>query len=139
MKGWKIAAIAAVIGVGGVAVGYVAMKSIQNNKCFAQFRKLGDVNGDGVINMADIVLIDTATYSTPSSPNWNPNADLNGDGVVDVSDLNIALANFGLTYAKWLASGACGTSLTLNRPSCRGFSPCRSYTVQTSIVPIKEI
>lgn len=132
MKTWKIAAVGAALAIGAGTVVYVAAKGLQGRNLLAEFRKLGDVNGDGVINEGDVVLIETAMYSVPGVSNWNPNADLNGDGVVDVGDLNICLGNFGLTFAKWRATMGYATR-PLKCPSCR------SYTVQTAIVPIKEI
>jgi len=53
---------------------------------------LGDLNGDGVVNVSDLLILLGA---------WGPvepggfDADLNGDGVVNVSDLLILLANWG--------------------------------------------
>jgi len=56
---------------------------------------LGDINGDGVVNIYDAILLAKAFGShcanydyqgEPASPNWNPNADLDNDGVVDVYD-----------------------------------------------------
>ena len=49
----------------------------------------GDVDGDGVINVADILGIVTAWGS------HNANADVNDDGNVDVNDLLIVMANWG--------------------------------------------
>jgi hypothetical protein len=56
---------------------------------------LGDINGDGVVNICDAILLAKAYNShcanyhyqgEPASPNWNPNADLNNDGVVNIYD-----------------------------------------------------
>jgi len=47
---------------------------------------MGDINGDGVVNILDAVIIAQAWGSTPSSPNWNIRADLNHDGKVDILD-----------------------------------------------------
>jgi len=56
---------------------------------------LGDINGDGVVNIFDAILLARAYNShcanydyqgEPASPNWNPNADLNNDGVIDIYD-----------------------------------------------------
>lgn len=49
----------------------------------------GDVNGDYVTDGQDFQLVKRAIPSTPSSPNWNPNADLNDDGIVDGQDFQI--------------------------------------------------
>jgi len=54
----------------------------------------GDVSGDNNINLADLVGISNAWRSTPTSPNWNPNADLNGDGTVNLADWMIVSKNW---------------------------------------------
>lgn len=51
-----------------------------------------DVNGDGVINVIDLVLVITNFGSTNPDP---PAADVNGDGIVNVVDLLAVLTNFG--------------------------------------------
>ena len=65
---------------------------------------IGDINGDGVVNILDAILLGDAFGShgpnydyagEPASPNWNPNADLNGDGVVNILDAIILADNFG--------------------------------------------
>jgi len=67
------------------------------------FRKMGDVNRDGVIDTVDINLVAAAYGSMAGSPNWNPDADLNGDGKVDIKDLVTCNKNFGLTIEIWKA------------------------------------
>jgi PKD repeat protein len=62
-------------------------------------RLMGDVNGDGRVNVKDIALVARAFGSTPISPNWNPAADLNGDGVVNMKDIAIVARNFGQQYS----------------------------------------
>ena len=54
--------------------------------------KVGDVNGDGKVNIVDIgVLIDN--YG--SSPPTDPKADLNKDGIVNIIDIGILIDNYG--------------------------------------------
>jgi len=66
----------------------------------------GDVNGDGIINIVDVVIaaiaFGSAAEDDPETPwdetaNWNPEADLNGDGIIDIVDLVIIGVNFGKT------------------------------------------
>jgi parallel beta-helix repeat protein len=58
-------------------------------------RLVGDVNGDGRVDLKDMALVAHAFGSTPTSPNWNPAADLNGDGTVNMQDIALAARHFG--------------------------------------------
>jgi len=67
----------------------------------------GDINGDGIVNIQDIVIAALAFGSEavddPNTPwnetgNWNPDADLNSDGIIDICDLVIIGVNFGKTW-----------------------------------------
>ena len=49
----------------------------------------GDINGDGIVNAADLAMLLAEWGSS------NGSADLNGDGVVNAADLAIMLANWG--------------------------------------------
>ena len=54
----------------------------------------GDLNGDGKVNLQDLVLLALAYGSTPGSPNWNPNADIEGTGRVGLTDLVILAQHY---------------------------------------------
>lgn len=56
---------------------------------------LGDINGDGVVDIYDALALASAFGSTPRDSNWNPNADLNNDGVVDGYDSIILAQTMG--------------------------------------------
>ena len=58
-------------------------------------RLVGDVNGDGVVNIADVILVENAFGSYPGHPRWNIACDVNADGVVNMADITLVLANFG--------------------------------------------
>jgi hypothetical protein len=58
----------------------------------------GDLNGDGVVNIDDLVLVTSHWGQTSSSPNWDVRADANGDGVVNIDDLTEVTSNWGKTY-----------------------------------------
>ena len=47
---------------------------------------MGDLNGDGVVNIIDGTLMALAWQGTPGSIQWNIKADINHDGVVDIVD-----------------------------------------------------
>ncbi len=47
----------------------------------------GDVNGDGVVDCADLSLVRAAFGTRVNQAGYNPRADFNGDGVVDIQDL----------------------------------------------------
>jgi hypothetical protein len=52
----------------------------------------GDVNGDGTIDISDLVILGSQFGSTSPSP---AAADINGDGVVDIVDIVLAARNLG--------------------------------------------
>jgi hypothetical protein len=60
----------------------------------------GDVNGNGIVDIFDSVILAGAYNSKPGDPNWNPNADLNGDGVVDIIDIALIASHFG-QHSPW--------------------------------------
>jgi hypothetical protein len=53
---------------------------------------IGDIKGDGNVDIYDAILLANAYNTKPGYPNWNPNADINCDNVVDIYDA-ILLAN----------------------------------------------
>ncbi|UCF06854.1 MAG: PQQ-binding-like beta-propeller repeat protein [bacterium] len=53
------------------------------------FRGMGDLNGEGFIDSADVALMAYALGSIPGDCNWVPYADLSGDDIVDLEDLSI--------------------------------------------------
>lgn len=56
---------------------------------------LGDINGDGTIDIYDAVLLANAYNSNLGDPNWNANADLNRDNTVDILDAILLANHFG--------------------------------------------
>jgi hypothetical protein len=59
-----------------------------------KIRWMGDINGDGIVDMRDISDACAAFGSYPSRPNWNFYADLNRDGRVDLRDIGICCNNY---------------------------------------------
>lgn len=56
---------------------------------------LGDIIKDYIMNMKDIAAGVMLFRTTPSSPNWNPDADINNDEVVDMRDIAALVHFFG--------------------------------------------
>lgn len=54
----------------------------------------GDVNGDNVVDIFDLVSIAIAFGALQGDPNYNPAADLNNDGTIDIFDLVGSAVNF---------------------------------------------
>jgi hypothetical protein len=60
---------------------------------------LGDVNGDRVINIADVTAISHAYGTHPGSPNWNPEADIALPyGLISILDIVTCTRYFKITY-----------------------------------------
>lgn len=52
----------------------------------------GDLNGDGIVDLLDAILLSNALNTRPGDLNWSPNADIKGDLIVDIFDA-IVLSN----------------------------------------------
>jgi thermitase len=59
---------------------------------------LGDINGDGTVDLKDLVLMTCAYGSTPGCTNWGANADLDGNGRVSLTDLVTVATRYGQHY-----------------------------------------
>jgi len=68
-----------------------------------KIRLLGDINGDGKVDMKDVAIAAAAFGSYPGHPRWNPDADVTGpislvpDGRIDMRDIAVISKNFGNT------------------------------------------
>jgi hypothetical protein len=60
-------------------------------------RPAGDVNGDCVVNIIDLVMVASSFGTRVGTPGYNPIADLNNDGVINIVDLSIVGSTFGPT------------------------------------------
>jgi len=60
---------------------------------------LGDINGDGVVNMLDLSLVSAHWYPGPpiGPSGYDPNADINNDGAVNILEVSIVSAHWGET------------------------------------------
>jgi hypothetical protein len=55
----------------------------------------GDVNGDGGVDVLDLIIVAKALGTCLGDLKWNPNADINGDDSIDVLDLILVAKYLG--------------------------------------------
>jgi parallel beta-helix repeat protein len=58
----------------------------------------GDINRDGKVSPADLVLLTEAYGSRLGDPIWDPNADIDNNGIVGLSDLVLLTKCYGKVY-----------------------------------------
>ena len=80
------------------AIAFISGGSNTLSDVIITVRIIGDVNGDGRVDLKDLALVARAFGSNPTSPNWNPAADINGDGVVNMKDIGLVARHFGSRY-----------------------------------------
>ncbi len=56
-----------------------------------------DINGDGTVDIVDIMLVAIHWGKTSYDPDWDPRYDLDGDGDVDIADIMIVVTHWGET------------------------------------------
>jgi trehalose utilization protein len=83
----------------GVATPLMGETDVSDNtlSTLIHIRMLGDINGDGAIDMKDVRGVAKCFAAYPDHIRWNPDADLNGDGHVDMKDIRLVAKNFGLS------------------------------------------
>jgi len=75
----------------GIPISHEAFDGYFNN--FSQY----DLNKDGHVDIADVVIVVVAFGKKEGQPGWDPRADVNGDGVIDIFDLVSVTVHFGET------------------------------------------
>jgi hypothetical protein len=72
---------------------------ILNNASYSWYRILGDINGDGTVDIYDAILLAAAFGSTPGASNWNPDAKLTDPTItgpdINIYDAIVLAADFG--------------------------------------------
>jgi hypothetical protein len=69
-----------------------------NNVCTdgnVKVRFMGDIDGNGSVDMIDIRRVAKAFASYPGHPRWDPDADLDQSVFIDMKDIRLAAVNFG--------------------------------------------
>jgi hypothetical protein len=56
---------------------------------------MGDVNGDGRVNIVDISLVAVSFKTEPGDTKWNPNADVNNDNEINIIDMSKVAIHYG--------------------------------------------
>ena len=74
--------------------GVAYVPSLENAEITQQTQLKGDVNGDGIVNIQDLVLVAGALGKTGQNA-----ADINGDGVVNIQDLVLVAGALGTSAA----------------------------------------
>lgn len=59
-----------------------------------KLKLIGDINGDGKVDINDLIAWDAAYGSKPGDPNWNIQANINGDGIIDNQDGQLIVQNY---------------------------------------------
>jgi hypothetical protein len=62
-----------------------------------KIRIIGDVNGDGIVDIKDVAAVSKAFGSQPGMPLWNEAADINRDRKIDIKDVALVSRKFGST------------------------------------------
>jgi hypothetical protein len=79
-----------VLGAGVATIWYFVNKNKKEETTFLT----GDINGDGIVDMADVLISErismglTDANNNPYPSDWVSRADVNKDGIVDSNDIN---------------------------------------------------
>jgi hypothetical protein len=56
---------------------------------------VGDINGDGKVDVKDVALVGSRLGSYPGHNRWDPRCDINGDHKINIIDMAIVARNYG--------------------------------------------
>lgn len=70
---------------------------VENNELVGWIKEtiMGDLNGDGQVNILDISLVAVAFGTRPGETRWAPNADINNDDIINILDISTVAIHFG--------------------------------------------
>jgi len=108
----------------------------------------GDVNGDGVVDLSDLVLVARSIGVRDPTALNRPSTDLNGDGTVDIADLLLVAQNFGRTRGAVAAAGtrfttmpsaSSASSLSLAREAIRRHLYAADGSLRSALLELAEL
>jgi hypothetical protein len=73
----------------------VGIDSAYSSLAIVMTSMTGDINGDGAVDVVDLLYFVDAFGSLTGDANYDPACDFNNDGSVDVVDLLDLVSNFG--------------------------------------------
>jgi hypothetical protein len=62
--------------------------------CYVVITVQGDINGDQICNMQDILIMINKFLCEPDNPKYEANVDTNNDLIIDMADIDIAITHF---------------------------------------------
>ncbi len=101
----------------------------------------GDLNNDGVINMADVILLASAFNAVRGDLKYASAYDLNDDGVINMTDVIVVAVNFGKIVTVETATPTKATPTPTKAPTPTPTStptPVPSAKVTTKIMPLGD-
>jgi len=77
-----------------VAYDLLGNKEYLKVKIIYRYKEPWDVNGDGKVNLDDLIILIEHWLETPSQPDWCKDADVNRDGIVNVYDVLLIMIHW---------------------------------------------
>ncbi len=93
----------------------------------------GDANGDGVVDVLDLVIV--AVAYNPHGPVSDPRADVNGDSVVDLFDLVLVTRDFGRGSSQPVVTSTSTPCRTRTPTVVRTRTPAPTRTWTPTVMP----
>ena len=85
-----------IIGANATSVpGESELKNNVNTNGILKITRLGDINGDNMVDILDIAMVARAYGSYPGHSRWNANADLDNNNIIDILDIAKVARNYG--------------------------------------------
>jgi len=85
------------IGQGSSALNFLQTR-LFNDTLSVPWNGYGDADGDGRVDIKDLLIVSHAIFTSIGDPLYDPAADFNGDGLVDYFDMMCVRCNFGRMF-----------------------------------------